>query len=110
MHHLFLRNSLKHDNAATGWNFLMHAYCNTRFIGCKKGAFSDKSPPHRIAPIYRTPTALREIFVMSAALKLFDELIALAKPHALAGHRSVPKQIERCRYKRRCKFRRRQRS
>jgi hypothetical protein len=31
---------------------------------------------------------------MSAALKLSDELIALAKPHALAGHRSVPKQIE----------------
>lgn len=31
---------------------------------------------------------------MSVALKLSDELIELAKPHALAGHRSVPKQIE----------------
>jgi hypothetical protein len=32
--------------------------------------------------------------IMSVALKLSDELVELAKPHALAGHRSVPKQIE----------------
>lgn len=32
--------------------------------------------------------------VMSTALKLSDELIELAKPHAAAKHRSVPKQIE----------------
>ncbi len=31
---------------------------------------------------------------MAVALKLSDELVELAKPHALAGHRSVPKQIE----------------
>jgi len=31
---------------------------------------------------------------MSTALKLSDELIELAKPHASAEHRSVPKQIE----------------
>lgn len=31
---------------------------------------------------------------MAIALKLSDELIALAKPHAAAEHRSVPKQIE----------------
>ena len=31
---------------------------------------------------------------MSVALKLSDELIELAKPHAAAMHRSVPKQIE----------------
>lgn len=31
---------------------------------------------------------------MSTALKLSDELIDLAKPHAIAEHRSVPKQIE----------------
>jgi hypothetical protein len=31
---------------------------------------------------------------MATALKLSDELIDLAKPHALAEHRSVPKQIE----------------
>lgn len=31
---------------------------------------------------------------MSTALKLSDELIDLAKPHAIAKHRSVPKQIE----------------
>lgn len=29
-----------------------------------------------------------------ATLKLSDELIDLAKPHAAAEHRSVPKQIE----------------
>jgi hypothetical protein len=31
---------------------------------------------------------------MATALKLSDELIDLAKPHAMAEHRSVPKQIE----------------
>jgi ParD-like antitoxin of type II bacterial toxin-antitoxin system len=31
---------------------------------------------------------------MATALKLSDELIDLAKPHAVAQHRSVPKQIE----------------
>lgn len=31
---------------------------------------------------------------MSVVLKLSDELIELAKPHALANHRSIPKQIE----------------
>ncbi|MDB5991864.1 MAG: hypothetical protein JWQ10_3267 [Herbaspirillum sp.] len=31
---------------------------------------------------------------MAIALKLSDELIDLAKPHAAAEHRSVPKQIE----------------
>lgn len=31
---------------------------------------------------------------MSVALKLSDDLIALAKPHAAAKHRSIPKQIE----------------
>ncbi|NHZ64018.1 TA system antitoxin ParD family protein [Massilia genomosp. 1] len=31
---------------------------------------------------------------MSTTLKLSDELIEMAKPHAAAGHRSVPKQIE----------------
>ncbi len=31
---------------------------------------------------------------MSIALKLSETLIALAKPHAAAKHRSVPKQIE----------------
>lgn len=31
---------------------------------------------------------------MATALKLSDELINLAKPHAAAQHRSVPKQIE----------------
>ena len=31
---------------------------------------------------------------MATALKLSDELIDLAKPRAIAEHRSVPKQIE----------------
>jgi hypothetical protein len=31
---------------------------------------------------------------MAIALKLSDELIDLAKPHAAAEHRSIPKQIE----------------
>jgi hypothetical protein len=31
---------------------------------------------------------------MAVALKLSDDLINLAKPHAAAEHRSVPKQIE----------------
>lgn len=31
---------------------------------------------------------------MAVALKLSDELIDLAKPHAAAEHRSIPKQIE----------------
>lgn len=31
---------------------------------------------------------------MAVALKLSDELIEIAKPHAAAEHRSVPKQIE----------------
>ena len=31
---------------------------------------------------------------MATTLKLSDELIELAKPHAIAEHRSVPKQIE----------------
>ena len=31
---------------------------------------------------------------MAIALKLSDELIELAKPYAVAGHRSVPEQIE----------------
>ena len=31
---------------------------------------------------------------MATALKLSDELVELAKPRAVAEHRSVPKQIE----------------
>ncbi|MCU6498444.1 ParD-like family protein [Rugamonas sp. A1-17] len=31
---------------------------------------------------------------MSIALKLSDDLVEMAKPHAAAEHRSVPKQIE----------------
>ena len=31
---------------------------------------------------------------MPTAMKLSDELVEMAKPHAAAGHRSVPKQIE----------------
>lgn len=31
---------------------------------------------------------------MSVALKLSEGIVALAKPHAAAKHRSVPKQIE----------------
>jgi hypothetical protein len=31
---------------------------------------------------------------MSTALKLSDDLIEMAKPHAAAEHRSVPKHIE----------------
>ncbi|WP_373988041.1 type II toxin-antitoxin system RelE/ParE family toxin [Duganella sp. BuS-21] len=31
---------------------------------------------------------------MAVALKLSDELIEMAKPHAVAEHRFVPKQIE----------------
>lgn len=31
---------------------------------------------------------------MPTALKLSDELIEMAKPHAAAEHRSIPKQIE----------------
>ena len=31
---------------------------------------------------------------MAIALKLSDELIDLARPHAAAYHRSIPKQIE----------------
>lgn len=31
---------------------------------------------------------------MAIALKLSDELVEMAKPHAAAEHRSVPKQIE----------------
>jgi hypothetical protein len=31
---------------------------------------------------------------MATALKLSDELIEIARPHAAAMHRSVPKQIE----------------
>ncbi len=31
---------------------------------------------------------------MSVAMKLSDELVELAKPHAAAEHRSIPKQIE----------------
>jgi hypothetical protein len=31
---------------------------------------------------------------MAVALKLSDELVEIAKPHAAAQHRSVPKQIE----------------
>jgi hypothetical protein len=31
---------------------------------------------------------------MSIALKLSDDLVEMARPHAAAGHRSVPKQIE----------------
>lgn len=31
---------------------------------------------------------------MSTALKLSDDLVEMAKPHAAAQHRSVPKQIE----------------
>ena len=31
---------------------------------------------------------------MAVALKLSDELIEIAKPHAAAKHRSVPNQIE----------------
>lgn len=33
-------------------------------------------------------------FMMAIALKLSDELVEIAKPHAVAQHRSVPKQIE----------------
>lgn len=31
---------------------------------------------------------------MAIALKLSDELIEIARPHAAAMHRSIPKQIE----------------
>lgn len=31
---------------------------------------------------------------MATALKLSDELVEIARPHAAAQHRSVPKQIE----------------
>ncbi len=31
---------------------------------------------------------------MSTALKLSDDLIEMARPHAAAEHRSIPKQIE----------------
>jgi len=31
---------------------------------------------------------------MAVAMKLSDELVEAAKPHAAAEHRSVPKQIE----------------
>lgn len=31
---------------------------------------------------------------MATALKLSDELVNMAKPHAIAEHRSIPKQIE----------------
>jgi hypothetical protein len=31
---------------------------------------------------------------MAKVLKLSDELVELAKPHAAAEHRSIPKQIE----------------
>jgi hypothetical protein len=31
---------------------------------------------------------------MSVAMKLSDELVEMAKPHAAAEHRSIPKQIE----------------
>ncbi|MBK3844691.1 TA system antitoxin ParD family protein, partial [Paraburkholderia aspalathi] len=31
---------------------------------------------------------------MAIALKLSDELVEIAKPHAASKHRSVPKQIE----------------
>ena len=31
---------------------------------------------------------------MATAMKLSDELVDLAKPHAIAEHRSIPKQIE----------------
>ena len=31
---------------------------------------------------------------MSTALKVSDELVELARPHAAAEHRSIPKQIE----------------
>jgi hypothetical protein len=31
---------------------------------------------------------------MATALKLSDKLIEIAKPHAAAQHRSIPKQIE----------------
>jgi hypothetical protein len=37
---------------------------------------------------------LQKAFIMAVALKLSDELIEIAKPHAAAKHRSVPKQIE----------------
>lgn len=31
---------------------------------------------------------------MAIALKLSDELVDLARPHATAQHRSIPKQVE----------------
>lgn len=31
---------------------------------------------------------------MAIAVKLSDELVDMAKPHAVAEHRSIPKQIE----------------
>ncbi len=31
---------------------------------------------------------------MATALKLSDELVEIARPHAAAQHRSIPKQIE----------------
>jgi hypothetical protein len=37
---------------------------------------------------------IQEAFTMAVALKLSDELIEIAKPHAAAKHRSVPNQIE----------------
>lgn len=46
-----------------------------------------------VAFIYNT-TYFTEEKIISVTLKLSDELIDLAKPHAAAMHRSIPKQIE----------------
>jgi hypothetical protein len=43
--------------------------------------------------VYYTSLIIKEK-TMSVALKLSDELIDLAKPHAAAMQRSIPKQIE----------------
>ena len=43
--------------------------------------------------MYYAPLLIQEKN-MSVTLKLSDELIDLAKPHAAAKHRSIPKQIE----------------
>ncbi len=39
-------------------------------------------------------TAKKEGSIMATALKLSNELVELARPHAAAEHRSIPKQIE----------------
>jgi hypothetical protein len=63
---------------------------------------SAASKPHNWLPVMvakgchlmHSSSLFIEEKTMSVALKLSDELIDLAKPHAAAMHRSIPKQIE----------------